>query len=115
MFNGAHTVVYSADAEKDRQFLADILGFDHVDAGGGWLIFALAPGEIAVHPHDTSTAHELYLMCDDIKAARAQLMEHGVICAEVVDEGWGLLSSFKLPGGAQIGFYEPRHARATKA
>lgn len=113
MFNGAHTVIYSSDAEADRRFFREILGLPHVDAGDGWLIFALPPGEAAFHPHETSTAHELYLMCDDIDATRKQLKKKGVSSADPEDEGWGILSSFTLPGGARIGFYQPRHARPT--
>ena len=112
MFNGAHVVVYSTNAEADRKFLKDVLEFSHVDAGGGWLIFALPPSEVAVHPHERSQAHELYLMCDDIERCRALLREAGVTSSGVTDEGWGLLSSFTLPGGSTIGFYQPRHARA---
>ncbi len=115
MFNGAHTVIYSTDAEADRDFFRDVLGFDHVDTGGGWLIFALPPGEAAIHPHERSGDHELYLMCDDIEAARLELAAKGVTSADPVDEGWGLLSSFQLPGGSTVGFYQPRHARPGEA
>ena len=111
MFNGAHTIIYSTDAVADREFFRSVLGLDHVDAGGGWLIFALPPGEVAFHPHEAERAHELYLMCEDIGATRAQLLQAGVACREPVDEGWGLLSSFDLPGGSSIGFYQPRHDR----
>jgi hypothetical protein len=93
MFNGAHVIVYSNDA------------------GDGWLIFALPPAEIAVHQHTRSEAHELYLMCDDIDACRQSLLDAGVASGEVKDEGWGLLSSFQLPGGGTVGFYQSRHAR----
>lgn len=111
MFNGAHVVIYSSDAEKDRTFLRDIVGLRHVDVGQGWLIFALPPAEIAAHPHSTSVAHDFYFMCDDVLATRAQLESKGVSSAEPVDEGWGVLSSFTLPGGSTIGFYQPRHDR----
>ncbi len=110
MFNGAHMVIYSTDAEADRAVFRDVLKLDNVDAGGGWLIFRLPPAEIAVHPHDRSGAHEVYLMCDDIAAAQAALAKAGFDCADVHDQGWGLLSSFTLPGGSRIGFYQPRHA-----
>lgn len=111
MFNGAHVVIYSKDAEADRRFFRDVLQMRNVDAGGGWLIFALPSAEAAFHPHDSSRAHELYFMCDDVESCRQQLAKHGVACAPVSDEGWGLLSSFRLPGGGSIGFYQPRHAR----
>jgi len=111
MFNGGHVVIYSTDADADRRFLKDVVKLDHVDAGHGWLIFALPPTEIAVHPHASSGAHEFYLMCDDIHQAREALALNGIDSAEVVDEGWGVLSSFTLPGGSKVGFYEPRHQR----
>jgi catechol 2,3-dioxygenase-like lactoylglutathione lyase family enzyme len=109
LFSGAHTVIFSRDAEADRAFLRDVLGFAHVDAGGGWLIFALPPGEAAIHPDDTRTSQELYLICEDVAAAVAALEANGVQAAPVTDEGWGLLSAFTLPGGSRIGFYQPRH------
>ncbi|MGI9411857.1 MAG: VOC family protein [Hyphomicrobiaceae bacterium] len=113
MFNGAHVVIYSTDAEADRHFLKNVVKFTGVDAGGGWLIFALPPSEVALHPHESSQVHELYLMCDDIAECRQSLRDAGVASSDICDEGWGLLSSFKLPGGGTIGFYQPRHARAT--
>lgn len=111
MFNGAHTVIYSADAEADRNFFSEVLGFHNVDVGGGWLIFALPPSEVAFLPHETSKTHELYLMCNDLEAVRNELNEMGVTSTEPVDEGWGILSSFQLPGGASVGYYQPRHER----
>jgi catechol 2,3-dioxygenase-like lactoylglutathione lyase family enzyme len=111
VINGAHVIVYSRDAEADRQFLRDVLGFGHVDAGGGWLIFELPPAEVAVHPADTGPSHELYLMCDDVAATVAELTAKGVTCGPVSDEGWGLLTAIELPGGGKLGLYEPRHPR----
>lgn len=111
MFNGAHVVIYSKDSEADRTFFRDVLGFSNVDVGGGWLIFALPPSEAAFHPHDMSNSHELYLMCDDIQDCRNTLSQAGVGSTEIADEGWGLLSSFVLPGGGSVGFYQPRHDR----
>jgi len=111
---GAHTILYADDAEKARAFLRDVLGFSGVDAGDGWLIFALPPGEIAVHPgwdRWPSGSHELYLMCHDIEQTRAELGAMGVeFTAPVSDEGWGLLTRFKVPGAGEIGLYQPRHA-----
>ncbi len=103
-------IVYSRDAEADRAFVRDVLGFASVDAGGGWLIFALPPAELAVHPHATGGAHELYLMCDDVHATVDALAAQGVqIVRAVTDEGFGLTTAIRLPGGGDLGLYEPRH------
>ena len=110
VISGAHVIVYSADAEADRGFMRDVLRFDAVDAGGGWLIFALPPAELAVHPHATGGPHELYLMSDDVHATIDDLRGQGVeIVREVSDEGFGLLAAVRLPGGGELGIYEPRH------
>jgi catechol 2,3-dioxygenase-like lactoylglutathione lyase family enzyme len=110
MITGAHAIVYSRDADADRAFFRDVLGFPSVDAGGGWLIFALPPAELAAHPADAGGRHELYLMCDEIEATVADLQAKGVeFTAPVSDEGFGLLTSLKLPGGGELGLYEPRH------
>ena len=110
MITGAHAIVYSSDADADRAFFRDVLGFPSVDAGGGWLIFALPPAELAAHPADAGGRHELYLMCDQIEATVAELQARGVeFTAPVSDEGFGLLTSLKLPGGGELGLYEPRH------
>jgi hypothetical protein len=108
MITGAHAIVFSPDAEADRAFFRDVLQFDHVDAGGGWLIFALPPAELAVHPGEN--AYDLYLMCDDIEATVAELRSRQVeFIRDVSDQGWGLLSAIKLPGGGELGLYEPKH------
>lgn len=110
---GAHVIVYTQDAEADRDFLGDVLGFESVDAGDGWLIFALPPAEIAAHPSDTGARHELYLMCDDIEATLAELEGKGVeIAAPISDEGWGRLARIAVPGAGELGIYEPRHPTA---
>lgn len=110
MITGAHAIVYSADAEADRAFIADVLGFPSVDAGGGWLIFALPRAELAAHPAEEGGRQELYLMCDDIQATVSELRGRGVeLTGPVRDEGWGLLTAIKLPGGGELGIYEPRH------
>jgi catechol 2,3-dioxygenase-like lactoylglutathione lyase family enzyme len=114
MITGSHVIVYSRDADADRAFLRDVLHYPRVDAGGGWLIFKLPPSEVAVHPTDGESAHELYLMCDDVNATVEQLKAKGVSCGEVSDEGWGLLTSIRLPGGGELGLYQPRHPRATE-
>jgi len=112
VINGAHVIVYSRDADADRAFMRDVLGYPHVDAGGNWLIFKLPPAEVAVHAGAVES-HELYLMCDDVVETVEHLASQGVQCAAVKDEGWGLLTSIGLPGGGQLGLYEPRHPRAT--
>ena len=110
MILGAHVIIYSRDAEADRAFLRDLLGFDSVDAGGGWLIFKLPPAELAMHPAETGGGHELYLMCDDVHATVEELTAQGVEFArDVSDEGFGLLTAIRLPGGGEVGLYEPRH------
>ncbi len=111
MINGAHVILYSKDAEADRAFLRDVLGFNHVDAGHGWLIFALPAAEAAVHPTDGPESHELYLMTDDVEAEVARLKASGVTCDDLSDQRWGRLTHIDLPGGGRVGLYEPRHAR----
>jgi hypothetical protein len=108
---GAHLVLYSRDAEADRRFLADNFGLGSVDAGQGWLIFAMPPSELAVHPGDAAGA-ELYLMCDDLVAEIASLMARGVQCSAIEEARWGSLTKIALPGGGQIGLYQPRHSLA---
>lgn len=111
MINGAHSIIYSKNPEADRAFLRDVLKLPNVDAGGGWLIFALPPAEVAVHPSETNSVHELYLMCDDVKQFVAAMQEHGVTCSPVQEQGWGLLTNLTLPGGGTLGVYQPRHQR----
>jgi catechol 2,3-dioxygenase-like lactoylglutathione lyase family enzyme len=114
VFSGAHVIVYSRDAEADRAFFRDVLDYPHVDAGRGWLVFRLPPAEVAVHPVDGPESHELYLMCDDVEATVRELTARGVEFTQpVTDAGWGLLTRFRLPGGGEIGMYQPRHERAT--
>lgn len=108
MIIGAHTILYSRDAEADRAFIRDVLGFTSVDAGGGWLIFALPPSEVAVHPDDAGGRHELYLMCDDIEATAARLG----VTSPITELRWGRVTHIDLPSGAQIGLYEPKHPTA---
>ena len=113
MIIGAHTILYSSDAEADRTFLRDVLGFPHVDAGAGWLIFRLPPAEVAVHPGGTSGAVELYLVCDDVEATVAELSAAGVRFDDSIsDQGWGRLVTIRLPGGGRVGLYEARHPTA---
>ncbi len=112
MITGAHTVVFSKDADADRAFFRDVLGFKHVDVGHGWLIFGMPGGETAFHPSDNNGVHELYLMCDDLEAEMASLAKKGVACAGVDELQWGSLTSFGLPGGGRIGLYQPKHETA---
>lgn len=118
MITGFHTILYSDDADATRAFLRDVLGWPSVDAGGGWLIFRTAPGELGVHPTEgpdgerwgVTPTHRSSLMCDDIQAAVDELRRHGVTVAdEVRDEGFGLTTTFELPGAGEMMLYEPRH------
>jgi len=112
MINGVHAVLFSRDADALRAFLGDVLDLPSVDAGGGWSIFGLPPAELAAHPSDEAGGTELYLMCDDIRATVAALEAKGVELARPVsDEGWGLVTAIALPGGGELGLYEPRHPR----
>ena len=109
MIFGAHVIVYSRDAAADRAFFADVLGFSSVDAGHGWLIFALPPAEAAVHPAEENDRHELYFMCDDLGAEIAALGKKGVRCSEVQEARWGSITKIRLPGGGEVGLYQPKH------
>lgn len=111
MITGAHAILYSRDADADRAFFRDVLQFPHVDAGHGWLIFALPPSEVAVHPGD-GDRHELYLICDDIDAVRERLSATGTLCSELIEERWGRLVRMTLPGGGSLGIYQPKHPLA---
>jgi hypothetical protein len=111
VINGAHFLLNSKDADADRAFLRDVLGFTHVDAGHGWPIFALPPGEIAVHPAEQNSC-VLYLMCDDVHAEIAKLKARNVQCAPVDEARWGRKTTFSLPGGAEVGLYQPSHPTA---
>jgi catechol 2,3-dioxygenase-like lactoylglutathione lyase family enzyme len=112
MIFGAHVIVYSKDAEADRLFFRDMLGFASVDAGHGWLIFALPPAEVAVHPAEENDRHELYLMCDDLQREIAVLGEKGVHCSAVEEARWGSITRIALPGGGSVGLYQPKHPTA---
>lgn len=111
MITGAHSIIYSTDAEADRKFLRDVLKLTHVDVGHGWLIFGLPPAEVAVHPSEKNDMHEFYLMCDDVAAFVTEMTKHQVPCDPVHDEGYGLFTQLTLPGGGKLGVYQPRHAR----
>jgi len=110
MIIGAHSILYSKDAEADRLFLRDVLKFPNVDVGGGWLVFGLPSSEVAVHP-GKNDEHEFYLMCDDVDAFIAEMKKRKVKCSAIHEERWGRLTQVTLPGGGKLGVYEPRHAR----
>jgi catechol 2,3-dioxygenase-like lactoylglutathione lyase family enzyme len=112
MISGAHVIVYSKNADADRAFFRDVLGFKSVDAGHGWLIFALPPAEAAFHPGDKNSVHELYLMCDDLKSEMAALAKKNVTCSEIQEERWGSITKMRLPGGGDVHLYQPKHPKA---
>jgi catechol 2,3-dioxygenase-like lactoylglutathione lyase family enzyme len=112
MFLGAHVILYSKDAGADRAFLRDVLGFPHVDAGQGWLIFALPPAEVAFHPAEENDDRELYLLCDDLKTALERLDRQQIRYAAPSEAPWGIFTFFTLPGGGQVGLYQPKHPLA---
>ena len=111
MITGAHSIIYSKDPEADRAFFREVIGLPSVDVGEGWLIFGLPPAEVAVHPARKNGVHEFYLICEDANAFTAAMKKRKVACSPVQDFGWGLMTMVKLPGGGQLGVYEPRHAR----
>ena len=115
MISAAHVVVYTKDAEADRRFFRDVLGLKSVDAGHGWLIFALPPAEAAFHPSDHNDAHELYFICDDLDAEITSLAMKGVDCSPVQEARWGSITKMRLPGGGAVGLYQPKHPLAVDA
>ncbi len=112
MIFGAHVVVYSNDASADRAFFRDVLGYASVDAGHDWLIFALPPAELVVHPTDEDGGHELYLMCDDLRGEMDALAEKGIRCSAIEEARWGTVTKIELPGGGTVGLYQPKHPTA---
>lgn len=111
MINGAHVILYSKDPEADRAFLRDVLDLPHVDVGHGWLIFGLPPAEVAVHPAEAGGTHELFFMCESADAFAKQMKDTGIACTAIQDLGWGRLTTITLPGGGELGVYEPKHER----
>jgi catechol 2,3-dioxygenase-like lactoylglutathione lyase family enzyme len=112
VISGAHVIVYSKDAEADRVFFRDVLGLTSVDAGHGWLIFAMPPAEAAFHPAEENDRHEFYFMCADLKAEMRDLARKNVICSPIQEERWGSLTRISLPGGGHVGLYQPKHPTA---
>jgi len=109
VINGAHIVIYTKDSEADRAFFRDVLKFPCVDAGHGWLIFAMPPLEAAFHDSEYNDRHELFLMCDDIAATLKDLKSKNVKVSDVSEQRWGMLATCTLPGGGKIGLYQPKH------
>ena len=113
MITGLHAIVFTSDPEGVRAFFRDVLGWPHVDAHGGWLIFKTPPGELAAHPAPPGKRHELFLMCDDLEATVAELRAKGAVIEKpIVDEGFGRLTYIELPGGGSLGLYQPSHLTA---
>src|SRR5262245_61726917 len=111
MITGVHAVIFTTDAERDRAFFQDVMEFPSVDAGGGWLIFALPPAELAAHPAEEGGKHQLYLMCDDVHATVAELQAKGVdVARPISEESFGLETAIRLPSGGELGLYQPKHA-----
>ena len=108
---GAHSIVYTSEPDAVREIFRDVFGWHHIDAGGGWLIFALPPAELAVHPAEQGGREELYLLCDDVEAFVLEMGEHGIPTTPIQDRDWGRLTQITLPGGGQLGVYQPTHAR----
>jgi predicted enzyme related to lactoylglutathione lyase len=121
MINGTHNIIYAEDAEAARAFFRDVLEYPNVDAHEGWLIFKLPPAELGIHPADSPTHdgatpqshHEIYLMCDDLEATIAELEAKGVeFTSGIENQGWGMMTRFRVPGAGDIGLYQPRHPTA---
>jgi hypothetical protein len=112
MISGAHVILCSKNPEADRAFFRDVLRFQSVDAGHGWFIFALPPAEAAFHPSDDNGVHELYFLCEDLKAEMASLAKKHVKCSEVQEERWGSITKMQRPGGGGIRLYQPKHPTA---
>ena len=114
MITGIHAMLYSKDADATRAFFRDILGLGFANAGHGWLIFGLPPAELGIHPAEDGTGStEIYLMCDNVEATVAELQAKGVKLARPIsDQGWGRVTAIELPGGGELGLYEPRHPTA---
>jgi catechol 2,3-dioxygenase-like lactoylglutathione lyase family enzyme len=113
LITGVHALIYTTDADADRAFFRDVLGLESIDSGGGWLIFALPPAEVALHPSESNDRHELYLLCNDIEETARRLKSKGVeVERPFHEERWGRVSSIRLPGGGKLGIYQPKHPLA---
>ena len=115
MITGVHALIYAKDPDRARAFFRDVLQLSFIDAGDGWLIFALPPAELGIHPTDGPAHHELFLMCDDIKVTVKELKSRGVeFTRPIAEERWGLLTSIRIPGGGELGLYQPKHPTALR-
>jgi len=114
MIHGAHIIIFSKDADADRAFFRDVLRYPSVDAGHGWLIFALPPAEVAVHPSDENDVHQLYLMCDDVHVLIEEMKAKNIACSQIDEQRWGSITSVTLPGGGKLGIYQPKHPSPIK-
>jgi hypothetical protein len=112
VISGAHAIIYSKNAQADREFFRDVLKFSHIDIGDGWLLFTLPPTELAVHPARKNGTHELYLTCDDIKGVVRRLKQKKIKCSVPSEHDWGTLVMIELPGGGELGLYQPKHPLA---
>jgi catechol 2,3-dioxygenase-like lactoylglutathione lyase family enzyme len=122
MILGAHVLIYTTNPDADRAFFRDVLEFQGIDIGGGWLIFKLPPSELALHPGDGQFAQRhadhvmpgalVYLMCDDLQATIASLAKRNVQCTDVETEEWGIRTTIRMPSGGEIGLYQPTHKTA---
>ena len=113
MITGVHAIIFTSEAEAVRAFFRDTLGWPHVDAHDGWLIFKTPPAELAAHPAPPGQRHELFLMCDDLEATVAELKAKGVTIEKpIADEGFGLMTYIEVPGGGPLGLYQPKHPTA---
>jgi catechol 2,3-dioxygenase-like lactoylglutathione lyase family enzyme len=109
VIRAAHIIIYSKNADADRAFFRDVLRYPSADAGHGWLIFALPPAELAVHPSDENDTHEFYFICDDVHALIAEMKAKGFECSPIDEQRWGSITRLTLPGGGKIGIYQPKH------
>src|SRR5579871_6749038 len=109
MITGVHALLYSKNAEADRAFFRDVLGLRFIDSGGGWLIFALPPAELGIHPTEEEDTPELYLLCDDVEQTIAELKSKNVECSPIREFDWGRLTVLTLPSGSNLGMYQPKH------
>ncbi|MEO8336889.1 MAG: VOC family protein [bacterium] len=113
MITGMHTLLYSSDPDATRTFFQEALNLKSVDAGRGWLIFALPPAELAVHPSDGEKGSDIYFMCDDLEKTLGELEPHGVTIAQpITEQRWGKVTAIRIPGGVELGLYQPYHPTA---
>ena len=109
---GTHALLYTSEPEKLRATLRDVFGWHHVDAHDGWLIFALPPAELGIHPGDRPS-HELSFICDDLDATIDELRDKGIeFKGEPQAAGFGTTITMVLPGGVDVTLYQPRHPLA---